>query len=94
MGKPILETLAAYLKDTSSAVSQQQFKPMATPAAKLSFTAIAKKLMLHDSSEGCPQSCAELHAFTVWAAAAPQRAVVWNTLQLLLFLLGKMMCLL
>lgn len=57
-GEPILETLAACLKDRSFTVSQQQCKPMVTPAAKLSFTAVAKeKLMLHDSSEGYPQSC-------------------------------------
>lgn len=70
-----------FLRATSLTVSQQQLKPGAISAAKLSFTAIAKKMLrLHDSSEGCPQSCDQPCAFTVWAAAAPLRAVVWNSL--------------
>lgn len=67
-----------FLRDTGLTVSQQQFKPGAISAAKLSFTAIAKKkLRLHDCSEGWDSPC----AFTVWAAAAPRRAVLWNALQ-------------
>lgn len=46
-----------FLRDTSLTVSQQQFKPGAVLAAKLLFTATAKKkLRLHDSTEGCPRA--------------------------------------